>query len=253
VGKSFLVTSGKGGTGKTTVAAGLSVCLAALGRQVVCVDADVGLRNLDLVLGLTDHTALDFQDVLTGTASLREALCPHPLVPGLFFLPAPVTVRGGRLEQAAFNEMIHVLQDVCDYCFVDCAAGLSAGFSLVAASCDHALVISALELPALRDAARTIEALERHRSPKTWLVVNRLRPKTVDRPGGINVDDAMDLVGLPLLGLIPEDVAVMDAVAQGLPLPLLGRTGAGQAMHDMALRLEGHAAPVKPRRIQATY
>jgi len=250
LGKAILITSGKGGTGKTTVAAGLGASLAAYGKKVVCIDADVGLRNLDLMLGMADQTVLDFQDVLTGGAALREALYQHPRIPGLFLLAAPARSQAELISSELFAEMVKALQKFSDYCFVDCAAGLGESFSLAAGACDHAIVVSALEPPSLRDAARTAESLPE--MEEAWLVLNRLRPELI-REGAMNADDAMDMVGLPLLGLIPEDISVIDAGNCGLPLILYGQTAAARALLNMAKRLEGERPPLAERDIRARY
>ena len=252
MGKAILVASGKGGTGKTTVTAGIATCLAALGRRVVCIDADVGLRNLDIVLGMTDLVALDFQDVLTGGAALREALYQHPRIPGLFLLAAPNDRQPGQIAPELFAEMIRALQKYSDYCLIDCAAGLGESFFLAAGACDHAIVVGALEPPALRDAARTAELLENLNLKSVWLALNRMRPELITI-GDTNVDDAMDIVGLPLLGLVPEDVSVIDASNRGIPLILYGQTGASLAMLRMAKRLDGERVPLTEKSLKARY
>ncbi len=253
MGKTFLVTSGKGGTGKTTLTAGLSSCLAALGRRVVCVDADIGLRNLDMVLGLSDRVALDFTDVLSGAASLEQALYPHPKVPGLFLLSAPIETKAEQIDATLFAEMIDVLRQASDYCFVDSPAGVGTGFSMAARACQHALLVSALELPSLRDGARTVELLEKMGIERAHLVLNRVRPGLVRLRGALNVDDAMDLVGLPLMGLVPEDATVIAAANKGVPLILCGKTDASTAFLNMAKRLEGMMVPLKSGRIKAAF
>ena len=252
MGKAILITSGKGGTGKTTLTAGIAACLAALGRRVVCIDADVGLRNLDLVLGMPDLVALDFQDVLTGGAALREALYQHPQIPGLFLLAAPVERKAGEIAPELFAEMVRALQRHSDYCLIDCAAGLGESFSLAAGACDNAIVVGSLEPPALRDAARTAEMMERLNLKSTWLALNRMRTELVGADD-MNVDDAMDMVGLPLLGLVPEDVSVIDASNRGIPLILYGQTGASLAMLRMAKRLEGERVPLIEKHIKSRY
>ncbi|MDR0380445.1 MAG: P-loop NTPase [Oscillospiraceae bacterium] len=252
MGKRILVTSGKGGTGKTSVTAGIASCLAALGRRVVCVDADVGLRNLDLALGLTDTTALDFGDVIAGHVSLDEALSAPPGLPGLSLLAAPSELRTEQTEPEAFARLMAGLAERFDYCFVDSPAGLGAGFRMAAAGCDRALVVSLLEPAALRDAARAVEALERVGMTGAALVINRVRPQLLRVPGAANADDAMDTVGLPLLGVVPEDVAVICAGNRNVPVILYTRKGAAQAYLDMARRLDGQRVP-PPRSVKARY
>jgi septum site-determining protein MinD len=252
VGKRILVTSGKGGTGKTSVTAGIASCLAALGRRVVCVDADVGLRNMDLALGVADAAALDFGDVMAGHASLDEALSAPPGLPSLFLLAAPSEMQAEQMTSEAFARLTAELAERFDYCFVDSPAGLGAGFQMAAAGCDRALVVSLLEPAALRDAARAVEALEQAGVMGATLVINRVRPRMLREPGAANVDDAMDAVGLPLLGVVPEDVAVIHAGNQNVPVILYARKGAAQAYLDMARRLDGQRVPL-PRGVKARY
>jgi septum site-determining protein MinD len=244
MGKAFLVTSGKGGTGKTTVTAGLSVVLAAMGKSVVCIDADVGLRGLDLAVGMPECTALDFQDVMNGNASLTDALYAHPRLPTLHLLNAPVTVLGGRLSQTQFNKMVAEIKESFDFCFVDCAAGLSAGFTLVADSCDYAILVSMLELTALRGVQKVAEALTKHGNYQSWLLVNRVNARTVCRYGSVNIDDAMDMTGLPLIGVVPEDSDALKASLSGIPLAMYGQTYAGEALRNIAQRLAGRHVPI---------
>ncbi|MCL2747074.1 MAG: septum site-determining protein MinD [Oscillospiraceae bacterium] len=252
MGKAILVTSGKGGTGKTTLTAGLAACLAAMGRRVVCIDADVGLRNLDLVLGMPDAAALDFHDVLTGGAVLREALYRHPQIPGLYLLSAPSERKAGQIVPELFSEMVKALQKHCDYCMVDCAAGLGESFALAAGACDHAIVVGNLEPAAIRDATRTAELLHNQNLKAVWLALNRVRPELVAY-GSANVDDAMDTVGLPLLGLVPEDISVIDAANKYMPIILYGQTDAALAMLRMAKRLEGERIPLPGKSIKSRY
>jgi septum site-determining protein MinD len=252
VGKRILVTSGKGGTGKTSVAAGIASCLAAIGRDVVCVDADIGLRNMDIVLGMTDAAALDFHDIITGQATIDEALGQAPGIPRLYLLAAPSEMSPEQLEPGAFAALTYRLSERFDYCFVDCPAGLGAGFAMAASGCDYALVVSLLEPTALRDAARVVDSLELAGVSKATLIINRVRPKLLHSFGGANVDDAMDAVGLPLLGLVPEDVSVITAGNQGMPVILCERKGAARAYLDMARRLDGQRVPLG-RKFKAKY
>lgn len=247
VGKSFLVTSGKGGTGKTTVTAGIASCLAALSHRVVCVDADVGLRNLDIMLGLSDKAVLDFGDVLLGTAPLGDALYAHPDIPNLWLLSAPVGIAPRPLDASDFARMIAALTEGFDYCFVDSPAGLGSGFAMAAAACNSALLVSLLDLSSLRDASLTADALEQIGLSDVRLILNHVRPELVHDKKALNVDDAMDMVGLPLLGLVPEDVSVINAGNRGAPIILCEKTGAALACLDMARRLDGERVPLRGR------
>ena len=169
MGRSIVVASGKGGVGKTSIVAGVSSCLAKLGKKTVCVDADTGLRNLDLVLGLQEQALFDFADVLSGRTPLENALTPHPDIEGLFLLSAPIRT-DGPTDPAAFNKLIGVLKDNSDFVFVDSPAGLGSGFSLAAGACDEAIVVVTPNQLAVRDAARCAEFLTEHAK----IIVNRV-------------------------------------------------------------------------------
>ncbi len=250
MGTRILVTSGKGGTGKTSLTASLAASLASLDRKVCCIDLDVGLRNLDIVLGLTDKTAMDFSDVLSGAVKLEEAVCPHPNLPTLHLLPAPSAMTSTEIPVEAFAQMTRRLAERYDYVFLDSPSGLENGFRIGAASSDRAIVVSLLEVAALRDAARVAEALEQEEIHKAHLVLNRVRPQMVRDYETMNVDDAMDTTGLPLLGIIPEDIEVIVAGNHGVPLVFCSHKGAARAVMNIAKRLEGQYVPISERNLK---
>lgn len=242
MGISILVTSGKGGTGKTSLTAGVGSCLAALGRTVICVDADVGLRNLDIALGLPDRTALDFHDVLKNPGCLDEALVEHNRIPRLFLLPAPTGEPAAAIDARAFAALIDTLAERADFVFVDGAAGLDAGFQLAAGSCQRAVVVANPDPLSVRDAARAASMLPG--VDPIQLVLNRVRPRLMRRRLAPNVDDVMDGVGLPLLGVVPEDEIVMAAAVRGMPAVLAAHDGAVVAWLNIAERLLGKSVPL---------
>ena len=235
------VTSGKGGTGKTSLVGAVGSCLAALGHPVLCIDMDVGLRNLDLTLGLSDRALMDFTDVVEGRCSLEKAVVEHPEIQGLFLLTAPFSLPLNVPEEA-MRELLRQARERYDYIFLDAPAGLGQGFQLAVCGCDRAIVVSTTDASALRDAQRTVTVLSQ-RVDQIHLVVNRVQPKLLKKLH-TTIDDAMDAAGLPLLGVVPEDNRVMLAANQGIPLILSANKGAAVAYRNIALRIDGQRVPL---------
>ena len=238
----IVITSGKGGTGKTSLTAGLGSCLAALGKQVLCIDMDVGLRNLDLSLGLSDRALMDFTDVLAGRCSLERAAVEHPVIQGLYLLTAPVRPPAEGLDQAGMRALLEEARGRFDYILADSPAGLGEGFQLACCGADRAIVVSTTDPAALRDAQRTVSLLWGS-IPRIHLVVNRVQPKLL-RQLHATIDDAMDAAGLPLLGIVPEDPQVMLCANREQPLILHASRGAATAYLNIAKRLLGQRAPL---------
>ena len=239
MGTAVMVTSGKGGTGKTSLTAGVGSCLAALGRRVLCVDVDIGLRNLDLVLGLSDRAVMDFSDVMDYRCSLLEAAAEQPEIRGLFLLTAPLSP--DALDRERFCAVVGEAKDYFDFVLMDSPAGLGDGFQLARAAADRAIVVSAVDPAALRDAQRAVTEL--HALPLLHLVMNRVDPKLVSKLR-TSIDNAMDAAGLPLLGVVPEDPTVTMAAAAGIPLVLASHSGAAPAYLNIAKRLLGQHVPL---------
>ncbi|MCI9264722.1 MAG: septum site-determining protein MinD [Oscillospiraceae bacterium] len=235
------VTSGKGGTGKTSLVGAVGSCLAALGHPVLCIDMDVGLRNLDLTLGLSDRALMDFTDVVEGRCSLEKAVVEHPEIQGLFLLTAPFSLPLNVPEEA-MRELLRQARERYDYIFLDAPAGLGQGFQLAVCGCDRAIVVSTTDASALRDAQRTVTVLSQ-RVDQIHLVVNRVQPKLLKKLH-TTIDDAMDAAGLPLLGIVPEDSLVMLSANQGKPLILCSNKGAAVGYRNIAFRIEGRKVPV---------
>lgn len=242
MGQVMAVISGKGGTGKTSLCAGIASCLAAEGQTVLCVDCDVGLRNLDISLGLTDEAVIPFTAVMEGECSLDDAV-EHPGIPGLFLLTAPVTREPEELDAEAFGAMLAQVRERFDWCLIDAPAGIGAGFRLATGHADGILVVAGADPASLRDAARAADLLELDGGKELRLIVNRVSPR-VFRQMNATVDDVMDGVGLPLLGIVPEDVHVTLAAAAGTPLILHTSRGASVACLHIARRLRGKKAPL---------
>lgn len=237
MGQVLAVISGKGGTGKTTVCAAVAASLAAQGQKVLCMDADIGLRNLDISLGMTELSALSFTDVLSGHYGLQDAT-PHPTIDGLFLLTAPIRQRAEEIDFAAFTALLGDIRQEFDWCLIDAAAGVGAGLQLATCGADQILVVANADPASLRDAAYAAGLLAPRFDSKMHLVVNRVSPKLMSRMA-LTIDDVMDGVGLPLIGLVPEDANVLLSAAEGIALPRKTRRGASRACFNIASRLRG--------------
>ena len=243
-GQCAAVVSGKGGTGKTSFAAGAGAALSQRGQRVLCLDCDVGLRNLDLALGITDQTLMDFTDVAEGRCGLLEAAVEHPNLPGLFLLNAPVRGRGQSVTPEQMEALLETVRDAFDFCLLDASAGLGYGFTLATCAADRIVVITTADTAALRDAQHTVMELNRFPVGAVQLVVNRVRKKLL-RNASATIDDAMDQAGLPLLGLVPEDDALPIALNRETPLLLdAPRSRAAAAYQNIAARLMGEYVPL---------
>ena len=240
MGTVITVTSGKGGTGKTTVTGGVASCLARLGKTVLCIDMDIGLRNLDISLGLSDRALMDFADVALGNCPLARAAVSHPDLPNLSLLTAPMRLPP-HVTAGSIRALLRTARDRYDYIFIDCPAGLGPGFQLATCGADRALVVATNDASSLRDAQRAVEELYRLR--QVHPVMNRIQPKLL-RELRTTIDDAMDAAGLPLIGVIPEDRRVILAANMGRPLILEGRRGAANACLNIAKRIEGYRVPI---------
>ncbi len=240
MGEVITFTSGKGGTGKTTICAAVGTCLAADGYRVLCIDGDVGLRNLDISLGMAEELALSFTDVLAGRYRLDEAT-PHPEISGLQLLTAPVTERTEDIDHAAFGGMLLQARQRYDYCLIDAPAGLGKGFSLATDFADRIVMVSTPDPASMRDAAAAADQLTLGGKKNIRLVVNRIT-RRMFRQMGLTVDDLMDGAGLPLLGIVPEDANVVLSAAGNRPLILFTEHNAAVACLHIARRLEGKKA-----------
>ena len=242
MGQVIAVCSGKGGTGKTTICAAVAACLAAEGKRVLCIDADMGLRNLDISLDMADLAPISFADVLAGRYSLSEAT-PHPELRGLWLLTAPAAERPETIRFQDFGALLETVREHFDYCLIDSPAGIGDGFHFAALYADRVLVVATADPASLRDAAGTADQLRLMGKQDIKLVVNRVTPALFR---GLNwtVDDIMDEIGLPLLGIVPEDDRVVLAAAANLPLILYTDRGAALGCLHVARRLEGRKVPL---------
>ena len=238
----IVITSGKGGVGKTTTVANIGTGLAMLGKKVVVVDTDIGLRNLDVVLGLENRIVYNLVDVINGSCRLRQALIKDKRHPELCLLPSAQTKDKSAVSPEQMIKLTDDLREQFDYIILDCPAGIEQGFQNAIAGADHAIVVTTPEVSAIRDADRIIGLLEANEIKKVDLVVNRLRSDLVRRGEMMTVEDVIDILGLPLLGVVPDDENVVIATNQGEPL--VGKNSlAGQAFYNICRRLDGKEVP----------
>ena len=241
MGSVIVITSGKGGTGKTSLTGGLAAALASQGQKVLCIDADVGLRNLDITLGMTDAALMDFSDVIAGRCQLHRAVAPHPSVSNLYLLTAPLTLPEDFPGERGWRALLEQARPAYDFILIDSPAGLGAGFRMAVCGADRAIVVAVSDPSSLRDAQRVVSQLSQ--LEQVHLVVNRVRPRLLRRQGA-TIDDAMDAAGLPLIGVVPEDPRVILSANQGRPLILGGRQGAANACLNIAKRIQGLRVPI---------
>ena len=239
MGEVLVITSGKGGTGKTTLCAGIASCLAAMGQKVLAIDCDIGLNNLDIALGMTDCATVSFLDVMMENQYLSDA----PVIPCLQLLTAPTKTRAGLVDDIIFGRLIEEAAESYDWVLLDAPAGIGYGFDLAAAYANRAILVATADAGSLRDAQQTAALLTEKGIKQIELVVNRVTRRLLNSVRS-NIDDIMDHVGLPLLGLIPEDPSVPVAAANGSALVLRSRKGAAMACLRISRRLLGMDAPL---------
>lgn len=239
----YTVTSGKGGVGKTTATANLAVALAMRGQRVVAIDADIGLRNLDVVMGLENRIVYDLVDVIEGRCRLRQAMVRDKRLADLYLLPAAQTRDKTAVQPEQMVEVCTTLRPEFDFILVDSPAGIEQGFRNAIAPADEALVITTPEVSAVRDADRIIGLIEAAEKESMRLIINRLRPQMVRREDMLSVEDVIDVLAVDLLGIIPEDEQVIVSTNRGQPLALDGRSPAGKGFNNIAARLMGEDVP----------
>ena len=246
MGELIAVLSGKGGTGKTSLCAAIATALAAEGRRVLCIDCDVGLRNLDISLGIPDSGALSFLDVSQGDYPLEQA-DRHPVFSKLSFLTAPMNCPVEKIDVRRFADMLRTARQRFDYILLDAPAGVDAGFRLVAEPADRFLLVTGSGPAAIRDAARVGDILEIMGKRDIRLIVNRVDKEMLSTIH-LTIDDVMDTAGLPLIGIVPEDHNVTLAASFGKTLLTFSkRTPAAKACRAIAKRIQGFQEPITLR------
>ena len=258
-GKVITVASGKGGTGKTTSVAALSSCLAVLGYKTLCIDFDVGMRNLDLSLAMQDFAVIDFVDVATGRIELMSAVSKAPMIPNLFFLTAPpgnidlITDESEDVSEAdndsainitAIKRMFEEIRENFDYCLIDAPPGIGSGLQLAVCDADTAIIVTAGEDPTIRDAQQTAAAIRNFGVDRLRLLVNRVDPKKY-KIIKTTIDDIIDIVGVQLIGVIREDKYIFRALHANTPLVLYKKRQSAYDYLEVAHRIIGDNVPLQ--------
>lgn len=244
--KVVTVTSGKGGVGKTTTTANLGVALARLGKRVVLIDADIGLRNLDIVLGLENRIVYDIVDVVEGRAKLRQAMIKHKSFPDLYLLPAAQTRDKTAVSPQDMINLTGQLRPDFDFILIDCPAGIERGFRNAVAPADEVLIVTNPEVSAVRDADRIIGLLEAERKGPGKLILNRVKADMIRKGEMLSPDDVTDILGIKIVGIVPEDENVVPSSNSGVPVTLNDGSRAGKAFQNIARRLMGEKVPFMP-------
>ena len=242
MGEVIVITSGKGGVGKTTSSANIGTGLAKLDKSVLMIDTDIGLRNLDVVMGLENRIVYNLVAVIEGECRLKQALIKDRHYPNLQLLPSAQTKDKSAVRPEQMIKLINGLKKNFDYIILDCPAGIEQGFRNAIAAADRALVVTTPEVSAIRDADRIIGLLEEKGIRRNHLIVNRLRPELVKRGDMMSAQDIIDLLGVPRIGVIPDDEAVIVATNQGQSL-IEGETLPGQAYRNIVRRIAGEDVP----------
>lgn len=244
MGEAIVVTSGKGGVGKTTTSANLGTALALLGKRVCMVDTDIGLRNLDVVMGLENRIIYDLIDVVENRCRLGQALVKDKRFEHLSFLPAAQTQDKEAITAEGIKKIIHELKEEYEYVIIDCPAGIEQGFKNAVAGADSAIVVTTPELSAVRDADRVIGLLEGTNISSPKLIINRIRPNMLKSGDMLDIDDICSILAIDLLGIVPDDEQVIKAANQGEPTVMNPSSRAAQAYRNAARRILGDTVPL---------
>ncbi|NPA55561.1 MAG: septum site-determining protein MinD [Epsilonproteobacteria bacterium] len=251
MGQIVTITSGKGGVGKSTTTANLSAALALLGKKVVAVDFDIGLRNLDMILGLENRIVYDIVDVMEGNCNLAQAIIKDKRTPNLHFIPASQTKDKNVLDKQKVEKVLSDLKKEFDYVLIDSPAGIESGFEHSIFLADRTIIVTTPEISAVRDADRVIgiidaksqkaingEEVEKH------IIINRLKPELVEKRDMLNVDDVLHILSLPLIGVVPDTEDIVSSTNVGEPIVYNPKSLAGEAFRRIARRIEGEDVPL---------
>lgn len=242
MGDVIVVTSGKGGVGKTTTSANLGTGLAKLDKKVVLIDTDIGLRNLDVVMGLENRIVYNLVDVIEGNCRIKQALIKDKRYPNLYLLPSAQTKDKTAVTPDEMKVLCNQLKEEFDYVIIDCPAGIEQGFENAVAGADRALVVTTPEVSAVRDADRIIGLLEAHEMKRTDLIVNKLRMDMVESGNMMSSDDVVEILAINLIGIVPDDEQIIIATNNGDPLAG-NETKSGQAYLNICKRIMGQEVP----------
>lgn len=244
MGEVIVITSGKGGVGKTTSSANIGTGLALLNKKVALIDADIGLRNLDVVMGLENRIVYDLVDVIDGNCRLKQALIKDKRYANLFLLPAAQTKDKNAVSPEQMQKLCEQMKEEFDYIIIDCPAGIEQGFKNAVAGADRAIVVTTPEVSAVRDADRIIGLLEAAEVHNVMLVLNRIRPDMVKRGDMMALEDVTDILAIGVLGIVPDDESIVVATNRGEPCVADNASKAGQAFRNIAKRVSGEEVPL---------
>ena len=244
MGEVIVVTSGKGGVGKTTTSANIGTGLAAAGHKVVIVDTDIGLRNLDVLLGLENRIVYDLVDVTSGACRLKQALIKDKRFPSLFLLPASQTKEKTAVNPEQMKVLATELKETFDYVIIDCPAGIEQGFQNAIAGADWAIVVCTPEVSSIRDADRIIGLLQEAGLRNSKLIINRLRPGMIERGDMLDTSDILDILDVDLIGAIPENESIIISTNSGQPAVMDKNSRAGEAYRYITRRIQGEVVPL---------
>ncbi len=244
MGEVIVITSGKGGVGKTTTTANIGTALASMGYKVVLMDTDIGLRNLDVVLGLENRIVYDLVDVAQGNCRLKQALIKDKRFEHLVLLPAAQTKDKSAVSTEQMKELSQKLKEEYDYVIIDCPAGIEQGFKNAIAGAEKAIVVTTPEVAAVRDADRIVGLLEAAELRNPQLVINRIRPDMVKKGDMMDINDMIDILAIELAGVVPEDEHIVVSTNRGEPAVLDANSLAGQAYRNIAKRITGEQVPL---------
>ncbi|HBP65236.1 MAG TPA: septum site-determining protein MinD [Desulfosporosinus sp.] len=244
MGEVIVVTSGKGGVGKTTTSANIGSGLAAAGHKVVLVDTDIGLRNLDVLMGLENRIVYDLVDVTSGNCRLKQALIRDKRFANLFLLPAAQTKDKTAVNPEQMKVLAAELKAEFDYTIIDCPAGIEQGFYNAIAGADWAIVVCTPELSSVRDADRIIGLLKAAELRDPRLIINRIRPAMIKRGDMMNISDILDILDVVLIGAVPDNESIITSTNRGEPAVMDKNSIAGQAYRNITRRIEGEEIPI---------
>lgn len=244
--KVITITSGKGGVGKTTVTANVAAALAMIGKRVVAIDSDIGLRNLDVVMGLENRIVYDLVDVVEGRCRLTQAMIRDKRFPELYLIPAAQTRDKMAISPSDMVLVCDQLRHDLDYIVIDSPAGIERGFRNAIAPADQVIIVTNPEISAVRDADRIIGLIEAEEKGPGQLIINRIKPNMVAKGDMLSVADVLDILAIDLLGVVPEDEAILISSNRGLPVAMsaANSASASQAFRNIAERMEGKEVPI---------
>lgn len=237
------ITSGKGGVGKTTATANIGVALAERGKKITCIDSDIGLRNLDIVLGLENRIVYDLVDVIEGHCKITQAMIRDKRFENLYLIPAAQTRDKNSVTPGEMIDVCESIRNDMDFILIDSPAGIEGGFKNAIAPADEAIVITNPDVSAVRDADRIIGIIEASEKGPAQLILNRVNPEMIKRGDMMEAEDVLELLAIKLLGVVPDDENVLISTNKGQPVVLNPKSRAGQAFKNIAARITGNEVP----------